>query len=41
MMTSAPVANVASNRYIILFQRVCATQYNNHKYTKLDSSTIP
>jgi len=34
MMTSALVTNVANNKYIIIFQRICAIYNNSYNYNK-------
>jgi len=39
-MTSAPVAYVASNKYIILSQKTYVIHNNNYNYNKLDQRTF-
>jgi len=41
MMTNAPIANVASNKYIVLFQRTYTIHNNKYNYNKIRLQIIP
>jgi len=41
MVASAPIANVASNKYIVLFQGTYAISDNKYNYKKIEPQIIP